>query len=657
MKKTSKNTLTAVSISIISTLLVVSPVFSITSTDNLPLQNTSADLQPGKIFQGQITADDAAGEKAILSGSYAEAATIFHNAVNKNSRDLSALNGLGFALALQFKLDGAEQQFNQVLRLQPDEPFAHVGLALVKLNRLTSSSMDVITQRDAILTSAESECMTALNADPNLPVGLIVLGLVHKQQGKLDSAKENFSKAIELDPSYAAAFINRGLIELNQGDTASAITDFQQAITIRPSHSTAHYALGKAYTKLGQLDKAYTELNTSLALNTNSAPAHIALGDVYRLQGNNVAAIKEYKAAIAIKAESQDAYIQLAKLYEGRGDLEMAAADLRSGLELAPDNVDLHRKLADISLKAGKTDDALKEYTTVLSLAPGDVPAIDGMTRVLVLKAQKEAQGAYFLSNNYESAESYIQKAISLNPNSLELRLAEAKLNAMSGKPVDLTTIGTPTNDAERIAFAEAALAQFKFQDASQAMQTVINNCQTAEQLFSVADMALLTRDLDSAEIAYKRAGTQTGTDVTARSQRGLAAVASARQKAQQALTLGKDLSNRTQLASAIDQFRTAAYLNPRLANAHLGLAEALEKFQKKDAAALREASLHFNAYLALQTNLPQKEREKITKRSEKCLETAYNIDQGHPPSRLSSLLEPVGAIKQKIGSGIKDIF
>ncbi len=657
MKRTIYAAHTAMSLSLISSLLLTLPVLSDTDAAGEPGQTTLPELRRTPIFKGQVTTYDTAGERALLSGDYNAATDKFRKALNKNPRDISAKCGLGFALALQFKLDGAEQQFKQALALKSTEPLAHAGMAFVKLNRLQSSSMTIIKQRDAILTQAESECMAALRSEPNLPVGLIVLGLVHKEQGKLDAAKENFSKAIALDPKYASAYVNRGLIELKQGGTATAITDFQEAIRLRSSNSTAHYALGKAYMQLGQLDKAYSELNTALSLKSNSAPAHIAMGDVYRLQGNSVAAIKEYKAAIAIKAESEDAYLRLTDLYEGRGDLETAAANLRSGLELTPANTDLHRRLGDICLSLGKSDDALKEYTTVLNASPGDVPAVNGMTRALTLKAQKEAQGAYFLSNNFESAETYIHKAIKLNPNSLELRLADAKLRAMSGQPVDLSTVGTPTTDPERIAYAEAALAQYKFQDSSQAMATVIENCQTANQVFAVADMAMLTRDLDSAETAYRKGGSFSGTEAASRSQRGLAQVATARQKSKEDLTLAKDLASKKQLASAIDRFRSAAYQNPRLPDAHLGLAEALEKFNKKDSSALREAALNYRAYIALQSDLPEKEKEKYSKRADKCTEIAYKIDQGHPPSNLGSLLKPVGTIGQKVGSGIKDIF
>jgi tetratricopeptide (TPR) repeat protein len=620
-------------------------------------RNVQSAFGETRLFRGNVSKDASVGEKALLAGNYDQAASNFRAALNKNSRDIAALCGLGFTLAVQFKLDGAEQQFKKAISVKKDEPLAHVGMAFVKLNGLQSSSMTVISQKNAILSQAESECRLALKKDPNMPEALLVLGMIQKEQGKFDQAMASFNKSIAADPNYAMGFVNRGLIELKQNDTASAIADFKEAIRLRSSNSTAHYGLGKAYTQLGQLDEAYKELNTALSIQKNSAPTHIAMGNVYQLQGNTVAAVKEYEAAISVKAESEEAYLKLADIYQGRGDLEAAALNLRSGLELSPNNTDLHLKLGEITLSLGKTDDALKEYTTVLNTAPGNVPAVNGMTRALVLKAQKEANGAFFVSNNFESAEALIQRAIQMNPNNMELRLADAKLRAMSGQPVDLSQVGTPTNDAERLAYAEAMIAQCKFDEASQAMATVIQNCPDANATFAVADMALLTRDLDSAEQAYNKAGTFPGVDIASRTRRGINAVKVARQKAQEDLNLASDLSRKGQFASGIDKYRSAAFQNPRLAAAHLGLAEDLEKFQKKNSAALRESALQYRAYLALSPNLPEKEREKISKKADRCQEIALRIDQGHPPTTLGNIFRPVGNLGKKVGEGVKQAF
>lgn len=610
-----------------------------------------------QVFKGSVSSVVKEGEKELLEGNYAKAQDDFKTALNQNSKDINAVCGMGFALALQFKLDGANQQFARALTLDPQSGLAHVGKALVTLNRLQSSSMSVISQRDALLTQAEAECQQALRTDANMPEAYMVLGMVQRAQGNLDQAKASFTKAINQEPIFTNAFAYRGLISLEQNDTASAITDFKEAIRLRSSNSTAHYGLGKAYLKQGQLDEAYKEMNTALSLNKNSAPAHIVMGDVYRAQNNSVAAVKEYNAAIAVKPENSDAYLHLSDIYEGRGDLEFASANLRSGLALNPDNVDLHRRLGDILLRSDKIDDALKEYTTVLGSAPGDVPAVNGMTNALMLKSQKEANGAFFVSNNFEGAEALIQKAIQMQPNNLQLRLADAKLRALSGQKVDLSTIGTPTNDAERISYAQALLAELKFQESSQQMNMVIQNCSNANDAFAVGDMALLMHDLDSANLAYSKAGTFGGQDNAARAKRGMASVAQVKDKAKQSLTLASDLARKGQYASAIDNYRTAAYNDPRKAEAHLGLAEALQKYGKKDPAALREAAVHYNAYISLEPSLPEKEREKIAKRAADCQETAYKIDHGQSTFKLSSVFNPVVKIGKSAVGGVRDVF
>lgn len=609
------------------------------------------------LFKGTVTQTAAAGEKQLLSGQYEAAARSFQEELNKNSRDPIARCGLGFALALQFKLDGAEAEFKKCLSASPREPLAHVGLAFVKVNRLQSSSMTIIRQRVSILKSAEDECVTALKLDPKCAEAYLILGMVEREQGNPKESIKCFTRAIQLDPRYSMSYADRGLVRLSQGETAGAVDDFDHAIAIRSSNPTAHYGRGKAFLAMGRLNDAHKELNTALSLNRNSAPIHTALGDLYKQQGNTNAALSEYQQAVSIKAENQDAYMGIADIREARGDLELAIAELRSGVEANPANSLLHRRMGDLSLRLEKTDDALKEYRAVLDVYPGDTAAIEGMVRTLVVKAQKEANGAFFLSNNFEAVEKLIHQAMKYNPNDMELALADAKLRALSGAPVDLSTIGTPNSDPQRIAYAEAMLAEFKFDQATQAMNTVIANCQSAKQAFAVADLALMVRDLDSAQAAYTKASSFDGEGVAARAARGQAAVSSARDKAGKEFNLAKDLARNKQYTSAIDKYRNAAYLNPRLSEAHLGLAETLEKYLKKQAPALREAALHYRAYMSLAPEMPEKEREKLTKRADKCVELAYKIETGQPTNTFSAVFRGLGNLTEKVGQGVKDLL
>jgi tetratricopeptide (TPR) repeat protein len=580
-----------------------------------------------RIFHGTVSAMTAAGEQQLLDGKYDDAAASFRKALAKNPRDESAMSGLGFALTLSYKLDGADQQFDKALKVDPTDPLAHVGKAQIKLFSLQTSNMTLIKQKNDILRAAEAECQQALSKDPAMPEAFVTLGMIKREQGQINDAIANYSKAIETDPKFVVAYTRRGLAELDQGNIQQAQQDFKQSLSIRAANNAAaHYGLGRAYTSQGQFDQAYNELNTALAQNQNSAPIRIARGDLFSKQGNVVGALREYNAAVAIKAENADAYLKIADIYEDRGDLEMSLADLRSGLMVNPDSQPLHERIADINLRLEKFDNAIKEYNTALELQPGDAKAVKGLTRAYMLKSQKDVSGAFFASNNYEEAEAQIQKAIRLNPDDLELRLADAKFRSMSGQQVDLSQIGTPRNDAERVAYAEALLAQFRYNEAGQQMNMVISHQTDPKQLCALADMSLLIHDLQSASAAYARAA-QTP-DGAARGKRGLQQVQKAASDAQKSLNMGNDLSKRKQLASGIDNYRNAAYLNPRMADAHLGLAEALKKYYEKDPPHLREAAVQFRAFISLVPNLPEKDREHYLKEAEKCEEKAFNIER-----------------------------
>jgi len=506
----------------------------------------------------------------------------------------------------------ANEEFEKALALEPHNAMALSGKAIVDFNRLQSSSLTVIKNKQNILQNAEAECKQGLQIDSGMPEAHYTLGMVYKEQGRLPEAVSEFQEATKLDPQYSEAYSGLGVAYLNQSDLTSAIQAFRKAVELNSGNSTAHYGLGRCYLKQGQLDEAIKELNTSLYQFPNSAPARLAMGEAYYAQGNTVAAVKEFQESIRIKPENSDAYLHIADIREARGDLEHAIAEVRSGLEMMPDNPDLHLRVGEESLKLEKLDDAIKEYQSVMQADPRNSQAAKGLTRAFYLKSNKQASGAFIASNDYESAQKLIDQAVQMNPNDMELRLAQAKLRSLSGAPVDLASVGTPTNDGERVAYAEALLAQNRFKDADEQMNQVIGSATDTKQTFAVADLALMIKDLPNAEAAYKKAATLPGG--SERAKRGLEQVAKSKESARQDLTLADDLARKKQLASAIDKYHAAIYGNPKVPDSRKGLAQTLERLSPKTSKDLREAIVQYKAYMVLEPQLPAKEQEKLTK-------------------------------------------
>lgn len=575
----------------------------------------------GKVQRDLVEADDL-----MSKGDWTKAADAYKAVMNKDTKNAAAFAGYGLALGKQFKLDAAEENFDKALQIDPTNAVAHVGKALVLMNRLQSSSVTIRNQRDSMLKEAENQCRLALQKDPYSPEGHFQLAQSLREQGRLDDAVREYQEAIKSDPKYSEAYAYLGMTKLAQNSLGEAESNFKTAIQYNPSNSTAHYGLGKTYLKMGQTDAAIKELNTALYQNPNSHPAHLAMGEAYQTQGNNNAAIKEYQKSISIKPENPDAYLHIADIRETRGDLELSISELRASLEQMPDNVAIHQRIGDECLALEKLDDAIKEYNTCMNIAPSDAGAAKGLTRAYYLKAAKESGGAFFVSNDFESAKRQIEKAIQLNPNDMELRLAMAKIRSMSGETVDLNSIGAPKTDGERVAYAEALLAQNRFKDSQDQMNIVIGNASDQKQAFSVADLALMIKDLDSADAAYRKGGTFAGGEERAR--RGQDLVKKAREGSRQDLTLATDLAKRKQLNSAVDKYHSAIYQNPRVADARIGLADTLEKVTPAAPKDLREAVVQIKAYMSLRPDLPPKEVEKLNKRIAKDEERAFKLEE-----------------------------
>src|SRR4030095_9242846 len=315
------------------------------SAGNAALAEGALLAEKKPVYKGKIERDVMMADDLMLKQKYADAADLYRQAISRNSKNVPAIVGLGMALSKQFKLDGAEEQFDKALALQGDNARSQAENPTGLINRFESSSATIIKQKDSMLKQAESESRQALAIDPGMPEAHYTLGQVLKEQGRLDEAAKSFADAIKSDPKYSDAYAGLGTTKLAQNSYAEAAENFKRAIAINSGNSTAHFGLGKAYLKQGLVDDAIKELNTALYQYPNSGPTRLALGEAYETQGNTVAAIREYQESIRIKPENAEAYLHIADIRETRGDLEFSIAELRSGLELMPNNPDLHLRV------------------------------------------------------------------------------------------------------------------------------------------------------------------------------------------------------------------------------------------------------------------------------------------------------------------------
>ena len=175
-------------------------------------------------------------------------------------------------------------------------------------------------------------------------------------------------------------------------------------------------------------------------------------------------------------------------------------------------------------------------------------------------------------------------------------------------------------------------MAQGNFQQCSQYMQDVITRLSDPKQSFAVADVALMIKDLDDAEAAYRKAQSLSGSPD--RVTRGLAEVNRLRKSSVDDVKVADELAKKNQWDGALDRYRQASATNPKNPEARVGLARSLEKKKKPTSANLAESASQYENYLALKTDLPAKDAENYRKNIAKLKEKSAEMAQKEQKSK-----------------------
>jgi tetratricopeptide (TPR) repeat protein len=575
----------------------------------------------------------AAGD-LMVEGRYADAADIYQQILTIAPDNVEALAGYGMSLGRQNKLDEADTQFDKVISLAPNNAVAHCGKAMVLLNRLQSAKDSSGKSRNQLLKEAGLECNRALDADPRVVEAHYLLGKVYREENRLNMAEQAFSGAVKLDPHYSNAWVALGMVQLQHEKYGPAQETFKQAISVNPSNSSAYFGLGQLYMKQNQMDRAVRELNMSIYKNPNHPEVHLTLGKAYEAQGENVAAVKEFQEAIKLKPDYSEAYLAMANNFESRGELDNAIYKLRPGLQVLPKDPALRLFVAKANLRAGRLDEAIADYQAVLGNGPPAntlVEAAEGLVRCFYVRSLRETTGGFLHAGDFQRAKALLAQLEQTNPESLELKFAAAELAALGGDSPNLDIIGAPKTDSERLALAEAYLAEHRFSEADDLFKKLIYSATKPRDAFALADYAFLVRDLDAAESAFKKGYTFATGDV--RAKQGLEAVQKMRQLSNDDFAQGDEMEKRHLYDQAVIRFHGAIYGDPRHADAHLGLAQCLEKVtaaQPQDAARnFREAINQYKLYLQLSPSLAAHQADRVSRKISRLDEQARKLDTG----------------------------
>jgi tetratricopeptide (TPR) repeat protein len=227
-----------------------------------------------------------------------------------------------------------------------------------RLQRNLQQTMKVAVRHHTAgrLDKAEALYRQVLQAEPENPVALHLLGVVAHQSGDDARAAGLISKAIARKPDYADAHSNLGNVLQRMGRLEDALASFHKAVILTPDLAEAHNNVGSALKALGRLEEAAESYHLAVALRPDFAEAYSNYGAVLHDLGRRNEALTCFRQAVALRPGYAEAHGNLAGLLREQGQADEAAACYRQALALDPSNASTQANLAGLYLSAFDDD-------------------------------------------------------------------------------------------------------------------------------------------------------------------------------------------------------------------------------------------------------------------------------------------------------------
>ncbi len=159
---------------------------------------------------------------------------------------------------------------------------------------------------------AEEKYYAVLEAVPNHPDALHLLGLICKARGDLGTAKKLIGHAIAVRPDMAAQHYNLGNVLVGEGDVCGAADAYRAAVACQPDYAEAWYALGNQLRELGELTEAAAAFTQAVMLRPDYYEARHNLANVLRESGEVIRSVKELQQVLQQVPDLAEAHYNLA---------------------------------------------------------------------------------------------------------------------------------------------------------------------------------------------------------------------------------------------------------------------------------------------------------------------------------------------------------
>ena len=374
---------------------------------------------------------------------------------------------------------------NRVLATNPDNPEALLLLGEANRNsdpqQVVASMLDLLKKRPDLsqaqvvlarayqslgrLEDAAAVFREQIKNSPQSAQPYLLLGIILRNQNKIDEARKAFENAQRLAPENLLALSQLVDLDIENREFATALQRVHAQLQKTPRSPAAHFLEGKVFAAQRQWDRAETSLLKTLELDTHSSSASNLLASVYVAANKLPQAIAQLNNLLAKSPENDRALMLSALTYEKMNEFAKARDAYEKLLSARPDNPPLLNNLAYLyAERLNELDKAHDLAQKARALQPKDAAIADTLGWIL------------YKRGNYKEALALLRESAQNLPNQPEIQFHLGMASYMMGQ-----------TDEARTAFrqAVAAPADFPGKDEAQQRLSLLGDVESKEKQLS----------------------------------------------------------------------------------------------------------------------------------------------------------------------------
>lgn len=301
-------------------------------------------------------------------------------------------------------------------------------------------------------------------------------GGVKVRQKEYAAALEDLEYAIELDSTQGIYFFASATAHYYLENMSDAIIFGKKAIELGYRHPQLKTFIGSAYASMNQFDSAVYYLENSLSELPQNSKTYRALGNTYTKMGDASTAILNYQKAIDLNPLDSISYAGIVEESLSLGDLKKAKQTFYAAQEMSLTSPDLLYVYGMILNDEDNYDSAFIIFEKVLVEQPQHWKSSRQLGKLFRRRRQPLEANKVFLEGlkhnpdtkelwyeigltnqyvlrNYAEARSNYEKALEIDPNYKDARLAlinlKATLRKLYAPPTEETTETSEGEDTQ----------------------------------------------------------------------------------------------------------------------------------------------------------------------------------------------------------------